>query len=238
MKPWTLITGAAKRLGACLAVELAKAGHRLVLHYRNSQQEADATARLCQKEGGDATLLFGDFSSPEGVQDFLERYLDQFLETTCLINNVGNYLVKPLLATSLIEWDALFQTNVTTPFLLTQGLIPTLKKTKGSILNIGSAGLERKTVGQRCPVYNLTKMSLLQLTRTLAQELAPFQVRVNMVSPGQLSISEDLPKEVSSLPMQRTGEPEEVARAVLFLLNPDNNYITGQNIEVAGGYCL
>ena len=238
MKPWTLITGAAKRLGACLAIESAKAGHPLVLHYRHSQQEAAATARLCQKEGVEATILFGDFSSPAGVQDFLHRYLEQFSETDCLINNVGNYLAKPLLTTSWSEWEALFQTNLTTAFLLTQGLIPTLKNTKGSILNIGSAGLERKTAGQRCPVYNLTKMSLLHLTRTLAQELAPFQVRVNMVSPGQLSISEDLPKELSSLPMQRTGEVEEVARAVLFLLNPNNRYITGQNVEVAGGYCL
>lgn len=235
---WTLITGAAKRLGACLALELAKAGHHLVLHYRNSHQEMETTIRLCQKEGVEAIALFGDFSTPEGVQDFLTRYLTQCPDTACVIHNVGNYLVKPLLTTSLEEWQSLFQTNLTTPFQITQALIPSLKKAQGAILHIGSAGLERRTAGVRCPVYNLTKMGLLHLSRTLAQELAPFQVRVNMVSPGQLTMSEDLPQNLSSLPMQRAGDPAEIARAVLFLLDPANRYITGQNIEVAGGYCL
>lgn len=236
--PWTLITGSAKRLGACLALELAKAGHHLVLHYRNSRQEAEDTARLCQKEGVEAVVLRGDFSTPEGVADFLQRYLQKFEHTGCVIHNVGNYLVKPLLATALAEWQSLFQTNLTTAFQIMQALVPSLKRTQGAILHIGSAGLERRTAGVRSPVYNLTKMSLLHLTRTAAQELAPFQVRVNMVSPGQLTISEDLPPDLTILPMQRAGEPQEVARAVLFLLDPANRYITGQNIEVAGGYCL
>lgn len=236
--PWTLITGSAKRLGACLALELAKAGHHLVLHYRNSRQEAEETARLCQKEGVQAVILRGDFSTPEGVSDFLQRYLQRFEYTSCVIHNVGNYLVKPLLATSWTEWQSLFQTNLTTAFQIIQALVPSLKQTQGAVLSIGSAGLERRTAGVRCPAYNLTKMSLLHLTRTFAQELVPFQIRVNMVSPGQLTISEDLPPDLSTLPMQRAGEPQEVARAVLFLLDPANRYITGQNIEVAGGYCL
>ena len=87
---WTLITGAAKRLGACLALELAKAGHNLALHYRNSLQEVEETARLCQKEGINAVTVYGDFSTPEGVSEFLQHYLQRFEYTSCVIHNVGN----------------------------------------------------------------------------------------------------------------------------------------------------
>lgn len=235
---WTLITGAAKRLGAEIAEVLASKGYDLVLHYRNSLQEAELVASRCRRMGVRAELIYGDFSTVKAILDFTRRYLERFPETQNLVNNVGNYLVKSTLETSDAEWDDLFQTNLRAPFILSREIIPSLVASRGAIVNLGNAGIERRSAGIYAPVYHLAKSGLLLLTRTLALELAPQQVRVNMVSPGHLDISVDLPFDLGKIPMKRPAKTEEVARVVAFLLDPASGYITGQNIEVSGGYCL
>lgn len=231
---WTLVTGGAKGLGAALSLYLAEQGFSLAVHYNHSSQEALEVVAKCKQWGGRAEAIQGDFSSLEGVQDFLSRYQKQFIETAVLINNVGDYLTGSALQTPIDKWISLFQVNLHTPFLLSQVLAPSLIKNKGHIINIGASGLKRNSASTYSTAYTMTKESLWKLTLSLARELAPQGVRVNMVSPGELERSVSR----HPIPMKRPAACREVCRVVNFLLDPASEYLTGQNIEVAGGLGL
>lgn len=232
---WVLVTGGAKRLGRTLALGFAKQGFDVAVHYRTSQAEAEEVVAECQQLGGQALAIQGDFTSQKDVEDFLMRYKKQCQKTSVLIHNVGNYFVSPLARTSPEEWQALFQTNFHAAVQITQALTDSLIEQKGVILAMGCSGLEGRA-SKHSPAYRASKIALLYYVRALALELAEKGVSVNMVSPGRLLNSIDLTEEsIRSIPMGRAGELEEVARAVLFLADPANRYITGQNLEVAGG---
>ena len=231
---WTLVTGGAKRLGAALCLALAEKGHSVVVHFNHSQKEALEVVANCQAMGKQAAAIQGDFSSVATVEDFVERYLQQFPQTVALINNVGDYLIRSALQTPIEEWMHLFQVNLHTPFILTQALAPTLIQNKGQIINIGVSGLKRQTAHTYATAYTLSKEGLWGLTLAFARELAPQGIRVNMVSPGQLIFSVDQ----HQIPMHRPAYCWEVCRVVNFLLDPESAYITGQNIEIAGGLGL
>lgn len=235
---WTLVTGGAKRLGADICLTLAKKGFPIVVHYNKSADEAFAVVNQCQQLGVRAECIQGDFSTMESTQDFIIRYLKQYSNTTNLINNVGNYLVKPPLNIESYEWISLFQTNLHAPCALINALVPSIKKQKGNIVNLGVTGLQNTRAATRALAYFSSKQALWLVTRTLALELAPSLVRVNMVSPGFLDISVDKPDKADQLPMHRLGTCQEVSRVIAFLLEPESAYITGQNIEVGGGINL
>lgn len=235
---WTLVTGGAKHLGAAICIELARQGYSVVVHYRNSEKEAHAVVDHCLKYHVQAECIQGDFATLETTKDFIHRYQNKFPETENLINNVGNYFLGSSLEISEELWFELYQTNLHTPYLLIKNLHPSLKKCKGSIINIGVSGLNAARANTYSTAYTMTKSSLLALTKSLALELASDQVRVNMVSPGYLDTSIDLPKDLSEIPMHRAAKSEEVAEVVSFLLSDKAQYLTGQNIEVAGGMGL
>jgi NAD(P)-dependent dehydrogenase (short-subunit alcohol dehydrogenase family) len=235
---WVVVTGAAKRLGATIALYLAQKGYSIVVHYNTSKNEAEEIVRRCEALGVEACAIQGDFTSLEEIDLFIKKTLQECPKIKFLINNVGNYFLKSALETSVMECIELFQTNLIAPFALIKGLIHAIKNQKGAIVNIGVSGIQSLKANTDRPCYNMTKQALLLLTKSLARELASSQVRVNMVSPGYLDMAVDLPKEVGSLPMGRAGSSEEVARVVAFLLENESGYITGQNIEVAGGVGL
>lgn len=231
---WALVTGGAKRLGAVLCLALAERGYAVAVHYNRSALAAQQVVADCRKQGVDAMALQGDFSSIQGVTDFAQRYGEACSHTAVLINNVGGYLLGSARQTTVADWAALFQLNLHTPFILTQTLLPHLLAARGHIINIGVCGLHRQIAHVYSTAYTLTKQSLWALTLAYARELAPEGVRVNMVSPGELDISTD----TRPLPMRRPADCGEVSRVVTFLLDPASGYITGQNIEVAGGLGL
>ena len=235
---WTLVTGGAQRLGAEICRTLARHGYDVVIHYNHSHREAIHLVKECRKLGVKAECLQGDFSERASIEKFIQEYQKQFPDTANLINNVGNYIMKSGLTSDMSEWYDLIQTNLNAPYELIRALVPSIKQQKGSILNLGVAGMEGLRADIQATVYTLTKVALWMLTRSLAKELAPDLVRVNMVSPGYLEISVDLPKDLAAIPMKRTGTTQEVAKVIVDLIGPDNSYITGQNIEVAGGIRL
>ncbi len=235
--PSILVTGAAKGFGRAVCLELASKGHDLVIHYRASEKEAVETASLCHQRGVKAELCQGDFATHASLEDFIHRYTREFPETKGVVNNVGNYLLKPLLSTSTDEWSALMQTNVHAPFFIIQALIPSLRRLRGVIVNVGTCGLHALRAQPSRAAYMLSKMALWHMTLSFAKELAPDLVRVNMVSPGHLETSVDL-QDPTQLPMKRAATLEEAAQLVAFLFEESNNYLTGQNIEIAGGIGL
>ncbi|HRD55264.1 MAG TPA: SDR family oxidoreductase [Parachlamydiaceae bacterium] len=233
---FTLVTGAAKNLGKAICLHLARSGENVVVHYKNSKEDALSLVSLCKSFGVLAESVYGDFSTISGVQAFVDAYQSRVPSTKGLVNNVGNYLIKKPQETSVEEMKHLFETNLYAPFLLMQALLPTISKEKGSIVNIGTVGIDGKRAESYSTAYSLTKSSLLMLTRSFAKEYASSQVSINMVSPGILENSIDGANRPEILPMQRTATFEEVAETVFFLLK--SPYITGQNLEVAGGIRL
>jgi NAD(P)-dependent dehydrogenase (short-subunit alcohol dehydrogenase family) len=177
----------------------------------------------------------GDFSTPEGTSDFIERYLKKGLPTKGLINNVGEYFVGPLQKTPLETWRGLFESNLHAPFALSMALLPLLVKERGRIVNIGIPNVKTLQANLYFPAYKATKLSLAYLTTCLAKEVASSGVNVNMVSPGYLENSVDFPEK---FPMGRPAQLNEVAEMVSFFFEKRSEYITGQNIEVAGGVGL
>lgn len=233
---WTLVTGGSKGLGSEICQSLASEGHSVLVHYSKSKQAAEDVVFRCRKQGVEAELIQGDFSSLETTKYFAESCLVQFPGIKNLINNVGNYLVKPAGKTTPEEWTALFQTNLNAPFTLCHFFLSSLQACQGSIVNIGVVGANNIHADVKRTAYMATKMSLFMLTKSLARELASSHVRVNMVSPGYIENAIDLVD--AKLPMDRPASFDEVVRAISFLLNENNRYITGQNIEIGGGIGL
>lgn len=234
---WTCITGSAQGLGRAIALTLAERGASLVLHYHTQRSLAEEVAQLCLTAGAaKVECLEGDFSSFHTIQSFLERYLATFSDTQYLVNNVGNYLRKTALETTDQESKELFQNNFHAPCQIIRALSESIKQHQGAIVNIGYAGIAQQVLNRHAVAYNAAKTALWTVTKSLAEELAPHGVRVNMVSPGYLENSR-LPS-IQKLPMGRPGTLEETARVVAFLLDPAQNYVTGQNIDVAGGVRL
>jgi NAD(P)-dependent dehydrogenase (short-subunit alcohol dehydrogenase family) len=235
---WTLVTGGAKGLGAEICRTLASQGHDILVHYWNSEKEALELVEKCKQNGVSADAIYGDFSSPEGVKKLLSTINKRSLDIKCLINSVGNFYQGSPLETPIEVWNELFQTNFHAPLLLIRGLIPNIKAHVGTVINLGSAGVKDMRADDKYTAYTISKKALYLLTISLAKELAKDGVRVNMVSPGVLENSVTLDDDIGRLPMGRAGTLQEVANAILFLLQPENKYITGQNIEVAGGFAL
>lgn len=232
---WTLVTGGAKRIGAEICLNLAKQGYPILVHYNQSQKEAVDIRDQCRDFGVESEVIQGDFSSRQSTRDFIDRLTAQYTDIQNVIHNVGNYLITPVLSTAEWDWIDLFQTNLFAPMAITQAVIGSIKEKQGNIINLGITGIEHVPVDTYAPAYTATKLSLWMMTKTLAKELAPSGVRVNMVSPGYTTSSVDIPSDLCVLPMKRAATLHEIARVVAFLLDKESSYITGQNIEVAGG---
>lgn len=235
---WTLVTGGARRLGENICLHLACESSAILVHYNKSEKEALQVAKECQKRGAAAAVIQGDFSNMETTLEFIERCKSLFPDVKNLINNVGTYLIKSGLKTSEEEWASLFQTNLHVPFALIKGFLSSLSKYQGSVINLGVVGLNGMRAEINRTGYMSAKMSLYMLTKSFAKELAPFGINVNMVSPGYLENSIDLPQSLSQLPMHRPATLDEVSCLIGFLIDKKNKYITGQNIEVGGGVNL
>ena len=234
---WTLVTGGAQRLGAEICRTLAADGYSIVVHYRQSEHEALQVVEECQAYGVKAQVIQGDFSTQENTIDFIQRYVQEFPNTQNLVNNVGNYLVKSAFNTSVEEYQQLFQTNLFAPIALTNALIPALRHRQGCVINIGIAGLLTDRADIYSTAYTMTKKCLWGWTKSLALELASEEIKVNMVSPGYIDNAVDLP-DPKKLPMRRPATEHEIARTIAFLMQKESGYITGQNIEIAGGVRL
>lgn len=236
-----LITGAARRVGAHLARTLHAKGYNVAIHYRQSQAAAAALkALLEQGRPGSVILIQSDLLNTSANKELVEKAAAQWGRLDALINNASSFYPTPLGEISESQWNDLVGTNFKAPLFISQAATPYLKDTAGSIVNIVDIHADRPL--KTYPVYCAAKAGLVMLTKSLARELAP-HVRVNAVAPGTILWPEggidDTRKKsiVSRTALNRQGTPEDVAKAVLFLLQ-DADYMTGQVITVDGGRTL
>lgn len=234
---WVLITGSTSHLGKEIALAFARSGKNIVIHYHSRADIAGQIASEVEAIGVQAKTLHGEFSTPSGVDAFLQQYQPLNLPTETIINNVGPYSQKSLVESSLADLQETFQTNFFASVSIAKALLPTLQKEQGSIIYLGFPNLSRGRVRNSAPGYVLAKETLAVWMRSLAKELLPFHIRVNMVSPGYVEHSVDLP-DPSTLPQGRLITCKEVADLIQYLASPRSRSITGQNIDVAGGVGL
>ena len=235
---WTLVTGGAVRLGAQICRALAQSGRHIAIHYRSSKSQALQLCDELRSYPVAAEIIQGDFSQIESTKQFIEEYCARFEQTEALVNNVGNYAVAAASMTSAHMLRDLMQVNTIAPLMIIQGLLASLKQERGRIVNIGMVGVQYACASTHVMAYNMSKLSLNLLTKSLAKELAPDGVCVNMVSPGYIENSVDFPSLTNPIPAGRLAHCQEIAHAVRFFLSKEAAYITGQNLEVAGGVKL
>jgi len=235
---WALITGAGRRIGACIARTLHAAGAGVVIHYRASAEPADAlAAELNARRAGSALTVRADLLETGGFTDILAGIVEQTGRLDILVNNASSFYPTPLASITEQQWDDLIGTNLKAPLFLSQAAAPHLLSVGGVIVNIVDIHATRPL--RNHAVYGPAKAGLAMLTRSLARDLAP-TIRVNGVSPGAILWPEDDMSEqikqniIGQVPMRRAGAPEDIAGCVLYLVR-DAGYVTGQIIAVDGG---
>ncbi len=236
--PVAVVTGGARRLGRYLCTALAARGYDVVILYRDSVADARSLEQQILATGQRARARAVDVGVERQVAEVFAEIAREEGHVDLLVNNVGNYNPQHVTRLDPAVWDATLATNLSGAYYCCFHALP-LMPSGGSIINIGMAGLEGIRANVHGTDYYVSKTGLLVLTRALAAAHAGRNIRVNMVSPGQLDNSIDLPPPETigrSVPLGRAGTLEDIAQAVAYLL--EATYVTGVNVDVAGGYRL
>ena len=233
-----VITGGAKRIGKALAIALHQQGYDVVIQYLTSQKQAQALCvQLNKKRSNSASSFPCELHHDVSVQSLIDFVKKNHSRVDVLINNASSFFPTPVQKANSQQWQLLMDSNVKAPFFLTQGLLPQLKKAKGSVINIVDIYGERPL--DDYSIYSISKAALIMQTKALAKELGP-AIRVNGIAPGAILWPENKENKVSALlgktALKKQGSEKDIVGAVLYLLNAD--YVTGQIISVDGGRSL
>ena len=236
-----LVTGAARRIGAAIVRGLHADGARVAVHYRESVKDAEElVGELNSLRANSAAAFQLDLQDCDAMPRLIDDVTAWGGGLDILVNNASAFYPTPPGDISGKQWDELIGPNLKAPLFLSQAAIPELRRSRGSIINIVDIHAQRPL--RNHSVYGVTKAGLAMLTRSLAKDLSP-EIRVNGVSPGAIlwpedDMGDDVKKSIlEQIPLQRTGDPQDIAGCVLFLAR-DAHYVTGQIIAVDGGRSL
>lgn len=233
-----LITGASRRIGAVIARTLHSAGMNITLHYRGSKDEADKLANEFNQQRENSCIAIRlDLHDTATLPDLIEQSQQHWGQLDLLVNNASSFYPTHIGKMTEQHWDDLMGSNLKAPLFLSQAATPYLKQSKGCIVNIVDIHADKPMKNHT--IYCAAKAGLAMITKSLAKELGP-DIRVNGVAPGAIMWPEDELDEVAQndiverTALKRSGMPDDIAAAVLFLAR-DAHYITGQIIPVDGG---
>jgi NAD(P)-dependent dehydrogenase (short-subunit alcohol dehydrogenase family) len=234
-----LVTGGARRLGRELSLGLARAGADVVVNYHQSGTEAEATAAEVVALGRRAITVRADVSRKADVVGLVRAAADAFGRLDILVNNASTFESAPLLAIEEADWDWVLAVNLKGPFLLAQAAQPLLRRDGGGVI-INIADLSGLQPWSSYAHHSVSKAGLIHLTRILARALGP-EIRANCIAPGTVLPPEDyteaqLRQSRDRTVLHRIGSPDDVVRALLFLVESD--YVTGEVVVVDGGRML
>jgi NAD(P)-dependent dehydrogenase (short-subunit alcohol dehydrogenase family) len=234
-----LITGAAKRIGREIALELARAGADVAITFRTSDREARRTVVELTALGVRAVALRCDVRDETSVKQMIAEVRRELGGIDVLVNNAGFYETAEFEKITVQQWDEIFATNARGAFLVSKHAAKELRKRKGRIVNVGSLGGIRPWASHAH--YCSSKAALHMLTQTMAKALAP-EIVVNCVAPGMIDLREKKPSDTlkrfaKKTPLQRNGSAQDVAIAVRFLAG-QAQFVTGQILVVDGGLGL
>lgn len=238
-----IVTGASKGIGAGIARSLAAAGAAVTVNYASSREGADVVVNEIKAAGGKAVALHGSVADAADVKRLFDETVAAFGHVDIVVNNAGVFQFDAVEAVTADEFNRQFSINVLGPILTTQEALKHFPESGGNIINISS--VVSITPGPNSSVYSATKGAVDTLTRALAAELAPRNIRVNVVAPGftetegtvtaGISGSDFERTIIANTPLARAGQPDDIAKVVTFLASDDAAWLTGERISASGG---
>lgn len=229
-----LVTGSAKGIGREFLLALADCGADVAVHYRTSEESAIEVAETAATAGSEATVVQADVTDPDDVQTLFETVESDLAAVDILVNNVGAFAPQHWEEIPHETWETVIETNLYGTYLCSKRALPGMRDQQfGRIVNVGYASSEKGLVGPKNFPYFVAKAGVLMFTRMLAADTQDDGITVNAVSPYTVENSDEFPDE---LPQGRPATFEDMTQALLFFLDSGSGYISGQNIEVSGGW--
>jgi NAD(P)-dependent dehydrogenase (short-subunit alcohol dehydrogenase family) len=235
-----LVTGSAHRVGKAIALELARRGVNILVHYNSAADDVvKDTLRDLRSHGVDAFAIQADISRPDGVEQTFAAVREHFGRLHILVNSASNFQKRKFSEVTLTDWEDTLRINVTAPFLCTQAALPLMRANTpagGSIVNI--CDLSALMPSLDYPHHGVSKAALHMLTQVSANSLGEENIRVNAIVPGLVLKPSDYSDEAwtkaaQKIPLRRAGTAEDVGRAVVYLCEED--WLTGITVRVDGG---
>lgn len=239
-----LVTGGSRRMGKVLALALAAAGADVAITYRARERDAKAVVRAVESTGRRARAIRADLTRPADCRRAVATAARALGRLDILVNNVGEWIVKPVARTSLAEWREVLDSNLTAAFLCSQAAVPYMRRHGwGRIVSLGAAGAYRAHGSARMASFYAAKAGIVAFSKALAREVGRDGITVNVVSPGvirdpELPLSAARRRTDPETATRRPGTGADVAAAVLFLVSEQAGFITGDVIGVTGGWLL
>jgi len=239
-----LVTGGSRGIGRGIAVRLAKDGARVAIAYRSNKPAAQQTLRQLQAEGADCVAVETDITDAARADQLVKTVLDRFGRLDIVVNNVGDFRWGTLVESSIEDWDRVFSSNLSTVFYISRAALPHMRKGRwGRIINLGAVGAERAFGQAKISAYAAAKAAVVALSRSLALEEAKNGITVNVVNPSsidekELSLDEARRMRDARFPIGRPPTVEDVAATVAFFASEEAEYVTGQVVNVSGGWML
>jgi 3-oxoacyl-[acyl-carrier protein] reductase len=236
-----LITGGSRGIGRGIALKLAQAGADLVLNYLEREDAAREVAEWARGIGCRVKLIKADVCEEDQVRRMFDETADEFGRLSIIVNNVGPFLIRPVMKMTQDEWNLMIKANLTSAFLVAKTGIPLIDRGEdgGSIIFIGAPNAERVGSQSESCAYSIAKTGVVILAQTLARDLGSRGIRANVVNPGFIEndamtphMRKWMPHEV---PLGQIGSPANIGDAVLFLVSERGRYINGAVLNVHGG---
>ena len=235
-----IVTGGSRGIGAALVKELAKCKYNVVLNYNNSEEAAKQIQKELEEQNIKIEIFKADVSKREEVIKLVKFTLEKYKSIDVLINNAGIDQIKPFMDITDKDWNNIMQVNLNSVFYCCQEVLENMiHNKKGCIINISSIW---GRIGASCEVhYSASKAAIDGLTKALAKEMGPSNIRINSIAPGiiETEMNKDLSKEdikeiLAQVPLGRIAKPEEIVKSIKWLI--EDEYVTGQVISVDGGW--
>ena len=234
-----LVTGSATGIGRSIALDLASRGFDVAFHYNRSADAAQQAKEAAEAFGVTAISLQADVTKSDQAQALVHTAAEQLGGLSVVVNNVGNFIEKPMSQVSIEEWHYLLDSNLNATFYVTQTALPYFKAAQaGRIVNFACASAQHLTADQLIGAYKVAKTGVILYTKSLALELIKDNITANVVAPGVAENSVGLEETIPIMPAQKPATLKDLSNAVCFFISPEADYITGQVLEVAGGWRL
>ena len=239
-----LVTGATRGIGKEIALTLGRAGIRVAVSYRTNRQAAQRVVGTLQSLGSEGLAVPTDVTDPERVKELVSKVARQFGRLDILVNNVGVFEWKTVMDSTVEEWHAMLASNLYSVFHTSKAALPVMRGQRwGRVINLGSVGAERAFGQAKISAYSAAKAGMVAFSRSLALEEARYGITVNVVNPpimddSELSLEEAERVADARFPAGRPPTARDVAEAVKFFASEEASFVTGQVLNVSGGWML
>lgn len=239
-----LITGGSRGIGRGIALRLARDGARIAIAYRSNKTAAQQALRQLQASGADCVAVETDISDAGRAEQLIKTVVDRFGRLDIVVNNVGDFRWGTLAESSLEDWHSVISSNLMTVLYVSRAALPHMRKGRwGRMINLGAVGAERAFGQAKISAYASAKAAVVAMSRSLALEEAKNGITVNVVNPSSidekdLTLDEARRMRDARFPIGRPPTVEDVATTVAFFASEEAEYVTGQVVNVSGGWML